>query len=326
MPTSPVGVTDTAPAAGVAEIAAVSRADMNVTTTTTADPGTGGTSLAVTDRTFGSRVPTTAANYLIDVVGTSGIAERMLVTGGGGAGAGSLTVTRAQEGTAAVAHSIGAKVAIVVRVQQVEPIDGSKQVAYKGRACTFRTPGRAGTAGQKLFALHNATGSTVNVDISKIVIDCAQTVVKLVTVLPPVVKAVRFTTAPSGGTTLVRTPEDTSLSSKTTAVTIWGDASADGTPSGTALTIGSIVTNIQAGVLQHAFAPRYMVHVAPTASSINPLFEPFDTIIFFDGEDETITLRELEGVCIFLDYTATGQNPTTDMWTVSARWQEWTPS
>lgn len=320
MPTSPVGVTDTAPAANVAEIAAVSRADMNVTTTTTADPGTGGTSLAVTDRTFGSRIPTTAANYLIDVIGTSGVAERMLVTGGGGAGGGSLTVTRAQEGTTAVAHSIGAKVALVVRVQQVEPIDGSKQVAYKGRTCSFRVPGRAGTAGQKLFALHNATGSTVNVDISKIVIDAAQTVVKAVTVLPPVIKAVRFTTVPTNGTVLTKNPEDSSLTSKA-AVTAWNDASADGTSSATALTIGSVVVNIQAGVLQQAFAPRYM-----GGAGTNPLFEPFDTIIFFDGEDETITLRALEGVCIFADYTLATQNPTTDMWTVSARWQEWTPS
>lgn len=30
---------------------------------------------------------------------------------------------------------------------------------FKGRSCTFRTPGRAGTTGQKILSIHNATGS-----------------------------------------------------------------------------------------------------------------------------------------------------------------------
>ena len=50
-------------------------------------------------------------------------------------------------------------------------------VSFKGRAQTFRTPGRAGTAGQKIFALHNATGSAKFVTINQLTVDLTATVV-----------------------------------------------------------------------------------------------------------------------------------------------------
>lgn len=308
MPSRPTGVADTTPATAVVEVDLVERASIDLVTTTTADPSTGGTTLAVTSA---ARFPATN-NYKIDVVGTSGISERMLVTAG--AGTTSWTVTRGQDFTTGVAHSVGAKVAAVVGVQRVEPVDASKQVSFKGRAASFRIPGRAGTTGQKLFALHNATASPTLVDVHKITVDTAATVVKAVTVLPPVIRIYRFTAVPTNGTTLSKNVEDTILSSKT-AVTAWNDAQSDGTGSATALTIAAISVGTQTGLLTQELAPRLITGAG---------YEMSDRVTFLMGEDEYITLRPLEGVCVFLDYVLATQNPATDMWTVGVRWVEYT--
>lgn len=308
MPTHDVGVTDTPTSTTVVGIDTVERASPDLTTTTTADPGTSGTTLAITSA---ARFPS-GNNFKIDVVGTSGIAERMLVTGG--AGTTSWTVTRAQDFTTGVAHSVGAKVALVTAVQRVEPVEATKQISFKGRAITFRTPGRAGTSGQKIFALHNATASPTIVDVHKITVDTVATVVKAVTVLPPIIRLYRFTAVPTNGTALTKNAEDTSLTSKV-AVTAWGDASADGTSSASALTIGAVTVGTQTGLLTQELAPRLITAVG---------YEVADRMVYLEGEDETITLRPLEGLCVFLDYVLATQNATTDMWTVGCRFTEWT--
>lgn len=183
-------------------------------------------------------------------------------------------------------------------------------VSYTGRAGTFRTPGRAGTAGQKIFALHNATGSSVVVKLEKITVDLAVTVIKAVTVLPPLVRLHRFTAVPTGGTALSKVAEDTTQTSSS-SVTVWGDASADGTSSGSALAV-----TIPAGnLLTQEYAPRLITAVG---------YEMFDRTAYFDGADESVRLRPLEGVVVELAYTVAGQNPVTDMWTVNARWREYT--
>lgn len=83
-------------------------------TTTTADPGTGGSTLAVTNR---SPFPQ-AGQFTILVQNAENDKtnrEIMIVTAGTGAGAGSFTVTRgADGGPAAVAHPIGSYVAYVL--------------------------------------------------------------------------------------------------------------------------------------------------------------------------------------------------------------------
>lgn len=178
--------------------------------------------------------------------------------------------------------------------------------AFRGRAQSFRTPGRAGTTGQKIFALHNATGSTVAVHINQIAVDLVCTVIKAVTVLPPVIRIHRFTALPTNGTTLTKTQKDTALSSNA-SVTAWGDASADGTNSGTALTV-----TIPAGsMLTQEFAPRLI-----TAAG----YEMFDRTEMLVGYD--VVLRALEGIVVNLDYTLATQNPTTDMWVVGCDWYE----
>jgi hypothetical protein len=181
--------------------------------------------------------------------------------------------------------------------------------SFYGRACTFKTPGRAATT-QKILALHNATASSVVVCINRITVDLLSTVVKAITVVPPVIRCHRFTAVPTNGTALAKVALDTSQSSNA-AVTAWGDASADGTGSATTLTV-TIPAN---SMLAQVYAPRWI-----TAAG----YEPVDTASFFYGEPD-ITLRALEGVVVYLDAAVvTTGNPATDMWVASVDWEEYT--
>lgn len=176
---------------------------------------------------------------------------------------------------------------------------------FRGRVQTFRTPGIAGTTGQKIFALHNATGSTKVVRVNQITVDLAVTVVKAVTVLPPLIRMHRFTAVPTGGTALTKVAKDTALSSNA-SVTAWGNTASDGGAS-TALTV-----TIPAGsLLSQEFAPRMI-----TAAG----YEMADRLEFL--VDKAIVLRALEGIVVNLDYTLATQNPTTDMWIVGCDWYE----
>jgi hypothetical protein len=311
VPENPVWVARGTPAVTSTPVDVMERASPDVFTTITADPGTGGTTLAVTLR---DRFPQ-AANFKVRVDN-----EVMLVTAGFGTGAGSFTVTRAQDGTVAAVHTVGVVCSLIVGVQRIDPVDGGRQVTFKGRACTFRTPGRAGTTGQKLFALHNATASPVLVDCHNIMIDSAQAVSKGATVLPPLMRLYKFTAVPSGGTQITKNGEDASLTSKS-QVTVWGDASAtgDGTVAATPLTIAAITNGSQSGLITQMFAPRLL----GSATGTNPTSELIDVATFFAGEDETITLRALEGLAVHLDYTVATQNAAADMWTVACRWVEY---
>ena len=190
--------------------------------------------------------------------------------------------------------------------QYVVPVR-DRIVSYSGRASTFITPGRA-AVGQKILALHNATGSSVIVCVNRIVVDLLSTAVKAVTIIPPVVRIHRFTAVPTNGTVLSKTPMDSSQSSNA-SVTAWGDASADGTGSGTTLTV-----TIPAGsILHQKYGPRVFTAVG---------YEPIDTAPFFEGEPD-ITLRALEGICVFLDQAVvTTGNPSTDRWIAVVDWEE----
>jgi hypothetical protein len=311
MPTQPTGVTDTAPAVGITEVDVALRPSPDLITTTTADPGTSGTTLAVTSGVAVNRSAASGGFY-IRVIGTSGIAEIMLVTAGGATN--SWTVTRGQFGTTGVAHSVGATVALMVGVQRVEPVEATPIITYKGRAATFRTPGRAGTTGAVLFTLQNASGSTVLVDIEKMHIDLLQTAAagQAPTVLSPVIRAFRFTATPTGGTALSKTPEDSSMASNASVVAT-GDASADGTSSGTALAVAST------GTITEEFGPRVLV----VGTSASTFYEPFDRTVFFEDENVAITVRAGEGVGVRLDYTLATANPATNFWLVDARWTEY---
>jgi len=184
--------------------------------------------------------------------------------------------------------------------------------AYAGHAATFRIPGRAGTAGQKLFSIHNATGSTIVAEVQKVTIDLVQTVVKAVTVLPPAIRLWKVTVLPSNGTACTKVSEDSSATATSSSITVLQDASADGTSSGTALT-----ATLPAGtIVSEEFAPRLI-----TAAG----YEMFDRTEFLTDGLESVVLRPLEGLVVFLDYVLATQNPVTDMWLVGCRWEEYTP-
>lgn len=183
----------------------------------------------------------------------------------------------------------------------------SASALFKGRASTFRTAGRAGTAGQKILSLMNLSGSAVTVKVTRVMVDLNMTVVKAVTVLPPIIRLWKVTAAPTNGTALTKVKIGGSSSSNV-SVEARGDASADGTGSGTTLTATLPAGNI----ITQEFAPRLI-----TAAG----YEMADRIEFL-GEDTEITLAAGEGVVVFLDYTAATANPTTDMWIATVEWEE----
>mgnify|MGYP003452564393 CR=1 FL=1 len=192
--------------------------------------------------------------------------------------------------------------------------EGQKQEIVAGlrstptfRASTFRIPGRAGTTGQNIFAIHNATGSSVAVQLKKLRVDLTATVVKAVTVLPPMVRAYKVTVLPTNGTAVTKVAMDSTATASSSAVTLFQDASADGTSSASALT-----ATIPAGaVLRGDFAPRLI-----TAAG----YEMADKIDLL--QDAIVTLNPLEGIVVVLDYVLATQNPITDMWMVTAEWSE----
>jgi hypothetical protein len=190
-----------------------------------------------------------------------------------------------------------------VHFQKVIPTK-EPNASFRGRAQTFRIPGLAGTTGQKLFAIHNATGSTKIVHINQLTVDLAVTVIKAVTVLPPIIRLHRFTAIPTGGASVPKVAKDTGLTSDT-AVTVWQGASADGTGAALSVTIPA------SSMLTQEYAPRLITAVG---------YEPFDRAVFL--EDQDIVLRALEGVVVNLDYTLATQNPATDMWIVGCDWFE----
>jgi hypothetical protein len=139
------------------------------------------------------------------------------------------------------------------------------------------------------------------------------------TVLSAKIRLWKFTAVPTNGTIMTKVANDSVLSSKST-VTVWGDASADATGSGTTLTV-----TLPAGTfMTQEFAPRMLLAAAtPTAVTF---YEPFDRTTFFGNEGEYVTLNALEGLCVFLDYPLATANPTTNHYLVAMHFQEYIPA
>jgi hypothetical protein len=186
-------------------------------------------------------------------------------------------------------------------------IDPKRSITFWGRACAFKTPGRAAVS-QKILSIHNAVGSTVLVDVNRLRVDMLSTVAKVATIVPPVIRAVRYTTVQTNGTVLTKNAIDSAQTSNG-SVTVTGDASADGTLSATTLTLTPTAT------LAQGYAPRLLSAVG---------YELMDTIEFFEGNTD-ITLRAGEGLAIFLDgATVTTGLPATDAFIASVDWNEYT--
>lgn len=191
--------------------------------------------------------------------------------------------------------------------QYVIPVQ-DRIVSFQGRANTFRTPGRAGTTGQKIATLMNAGGSPVIVALDQVRLDVYMTVVKAVTVAPPIMRLHRITATPTGGAALPKVPMDSALSSSASVVLLQ-DASADGTVAGTVLAVAPAANSM----LTQEIAPRLI-----TAAG----YEMMDRTEWF--VDEEVTLRAGEGVVIEVAYVLATQNPVTDMWVAGFSWREYT--
>lgn len=178
--------------------------------------------------------------------------------------------------------------------------------SYAGRACSFRIPGAAGTAGQKLASIYNASGSSVLVDVETVALDVYQTAARVVE--PPVARLYRISGgAPTGGAAIPKVAMDTSLSSSA-SVTMLQGASAEKTAAAITATVAA------SGLLTQEPVARALTLVG---------YEQFDRIEFID-DDRPITLRADQGLVLHLDYSVATSNPVTDMYTVVFRWSEYT--
>ncbi len=182
----------------------------------------------------------------------------------------------------------------------------SASVLFKGRASSFRTPGRAGTVGQRILSIHNASGSTITVTVTKIFVDLAMQTLRAATVLPPVIRAYKVTVLPTNGTALTKNKIGGTTTSNA-SVTVLGDASADGTGSLSTLT----ATLPTGAILSQEYAPRFITLAG---------YEMADRMEFFG--DSEVVLGALEGIVLSLDYVLATQNPITDMWIAGIEWNE----
>jgi hypothetical protein len=198
--------------------------------------------------------------------------------------------------------------------QYVVPVN-DRVASFYGRASTFRTPGR-GAASQKLMAIHNAANSPVIVNVSRIRVDLLTQAPKTITTLPPIMRVHRFSVLPTNGNAITKTGLDTGGNTNT-AVTLWGDASADAVSSTTTLTV-TIPAN---SCLAQAYAPRQVA--ANTTPSSAAAYEIIDTITFLEDEPD-IVVRPLQGICVYLDQSETAGNLTSDMWVGILDWEEYT--
>ena len=180
-----------------------------------------------------------------------------------------------------------------------------KVVSFRGRAASFRQLGIAGTTGQKLVSIFNAVGSTVLVDIDLIAIDVMHTAARVVE--PPLYRAHKITTVPTGGTAMTKIGEDSALSSNASVTLLQGTASDSGAATAIVSTPAANTTITQ------QYVPRPLTLVG---------YEPVDRVEWFDMYPWT--LRAGEGVLINLDYTLATQNPVTDKYICGFRWTEYT--
>lgn len=212
------------------------------------------------------------------------------------------------DGTAKAKILAASTAAVAADPSIVVALSPNSRVIYRGISGTFRTPGRAGSTGQTLLTLYNAGGSTVKVRILGFRVDLYVTVVKAVTVPPPIIRVKKtVSNSPSNGVALEKNQIGGSGSSSS-SVTLLQDASADGTAATTALVGGGATA---APFVGQAFAHRVITAVGFETQHRH--FFEFGRGIEFTGSD---------GIQVRLEYTNVASNPITDMWVVDVEWEE----
>jgi hypothetical protein len=299
MPGVDVGVVDTAQAAGVFGVDVALRPSPDQSTTTTADPGTAGTTLAVTNGSL--RFPA-ANNFFVRVDN-----EYMFVTGG--AGTNSWTVTRGVTppstvaGTG-VAHSIGATVSLMVGVQRVSPVL-ERLTTFQGLVAGNRTVGTAAVP-HNLFTIENGAGSTVLVAVKKLSVEMDATAAQLA--VAPEFLTTRPTGLPTGGTPMTKTGGyDTALTSNASVII---RAAADAT------SVASAITATAGGTrLYHQFQMRM-------ATQVGQMLPDDWNCIPYQCYDDPIILRASEALLVQVIGTA-GSNAATNHYVAKVVWEEY---
>ncbi len=190
--------------------------------------------------------------------------------------------------------------------EQYLVVQDEKVATYNGRAGTFRIPG-ANAVTHKLLSVFNASGSTTIVSVDKVFVDVYMTVVKAVTVPPPIIRIHRATVIPTGGTALAKVTMDSALTTNA-SVTLLQGASADGT----------------ASVITHTIAANTLISQEIAARLITGAgYEPADRVEFLDGSGGFL-LRAGEGLVVEVASIAATSNPATDMWVAGLQWTEFT--
>lgn len=192
-----------------------------------------------------------------------------------------------------------------VAEQYVIPIS-ERVPSYKGFAASFRAPGRAAVA-QNLFAIFNASASVL-VGVRRLSVQMDATAA-LATVAKAI-KSSRITTVPTNGTSIAKGVFDSALTSDA-GVTLFGDASADGTSSATTLTS-------TAGT----FAWAQLVMRLHTA--VGQVLMDDESLIPQLCEDDPVILRQNQGILVSIVAASTATNPATDFHVVNCMWEEFT--
>ncbi len=188
--------------------------------------------------------------------------------------------------------------------QYVIPV-ADRIVSFRGRSCSFRALGIAGTVGQRLATIFNAVGSTVIVDVEMVAIDVSQTAARVVA--PPLIRGHKLTAVPTGGTAMTKIASDSVFVSSASVTMLQGTASDGGAATAiTATPAANTIVNQEVG-------PRALTLVG---------YEQIDRIQWFDGSPWT--LRAGEGLLINLDYLLATSNPITDNWNLQFLWSEYT--
>ena len=136
--------------------------------------------------------------------------------------------------------------------QYVVPIQ-DRIVSFRGRACSFRMLGIAGTTGQKIATIFNASGSSVVVEVEQIAIDLMMTAARVVE--QPLIRAHKLTAVPTGGTAIPKIAADSTMSSSASVTILQGTASDGG--AATAIT----ATPAASTIVNQELAPRALTLV-----------------------------------------------------------------
>jgi hypothetical protein len=292
-----INSTSVAAAAGVYPVEVVLAPSSDLAATTTADPGTTGTTLALN-----AAIPGAVAPYCVRVDD-----EYMYVT----AGTTSLTVVRnakppsTTSAGAGVAHSIGATVFMMVARERISPVR-EPMILFDGMVAGFRTLGNAATP-QNLFSIEcGAAAGNLIVAVKRLAVEMDTTAA--LTGVAPEFLVTRPAVLPTAGTPMTKSGQDTALTSNANVVV----RSAMG---GDGVTPTAITASVGPARLWHQFQTRQ------NAVTSNYLFGPELNLLPTLVEGDPLILRANQGLLVQIIGTA-ASNAATNHYVCKVAWEE----